>query len=266
MHESHKANVVNTELATMALLTGSAIEEALRICHKGAEGHGRMRRTYMTLCKTYPGHQIPQKLDVATHTAMDVARSLYAFRCTYGHYETVASDPGCDLTAEGVQQYLQWAGQTHRTSLVDRHQSNGVEVINRHIMVLLRALVCDRHIQNNWSEIQNIGTVQFIINQHISTETKSSAFSLKFGDLDEVYMKLPEDTDANLTGDEYVELLKVNLTSLRATAASCIASNEYKHTGTMTEEKQNIYLDGDLVLYDLRGPDKEFLPSKLTTP
>jgi len=55
----------------------------------------------------------------ATHTAMDVARSLYAFRCTYGHYETVASDPGCDLTAEGVQQYLQWTGQTHRTSLVD---------------------------------------------------------------------------------------------------------------------------------------------------
>ena len=50
MHESHKANVVNTELATMALLTGSAIEEALRICHKGAEGHGGMRRTYMTLC------------------------------------------------------------------------------------------------------------------------------------------------------------------------------------------------------------------------
>jgi len=126
-------------------------------------------------------------------------------------------------------------------------------------MVLLRALVCDRHIQNNWSEIQNIGTVQFIIDQHISTETKSR-------DLDKVYMKLPEDTDANLAGDEFVELFKVNLTSLRATAASCIASNEYKRAGTMTEEKQNVYQDGDLVLYDLRGPDKDFLPSKLTTP
>jgi hypothetical protein len=80
------------------------------------------------------------------HNARDVARSLYAFRCTYGHYETVASDPGCDLTAEGVQQYLVWSGQTHRTSLVDRHQSNGVEVINRQVMVLLRALVCSRQI------------------------------------------------------------------------------------------------------------------------
>ena len=91
-----------------------------------------------------------------SHNAQDVARSLYAFPCTYGHYEAVASDPGCDLTAEGVQQYLAWSGQTYRTSLVDRHQSNGVEV-----MVLLRALVCDRQIQNNWSEVQNIGTVLY---------------------------------------------------------------------------------------------------------
>ena len=76
-----------------------------------------------------------------SHSAQDVTRSLYAFRCTYGHYETVTR---CDLTAEGVHQYLAWSGQTHRTSLVDRHQSNGVEVINRQVMVLLRALVCDR--------------------------------------------------------------------------------------------------------------------------
>jgi hypothetical protein len=75
-------------------------------------------------------------------------------------------------------------------------------------------------------------------------------------------MKLPKDADANSTGDEYVELLKVDLSSLRANAASCIASNEYKRAGTMTEEKQNIYL----ILYDLRGPDKDFLPIKLTTP
>ena len=59
MHESHKAKVVNTETATLSLLTGDSIEEALRICHKGSEGHGGMRRTYLTLCKKYPGHQIP---------------------------------------------------------------------------------------------------------------------------------------------------------------------------------------------------------------
>lgn len=84
-----------------------------------------------------------------SHTVRDVAQSLYTFRCTYGHYDTVASDPGCDLTADGVQQCIKWVGQVHRTLL----QSNSVEVINRQVMVLLRALICDRLIQNNWSEI-----------------------------------------------------------------------------------------------------------------
>ena len=31
-------------------------------------------------------------------------------------------------------------------------------------------------------------------------------------------------------------------------------------------DTQNIFQEGDLLLYDLRGPDKDFLPSKLTTP
>jgi len=172
-------------------------------------------------------------------------RSLYAFRCTYGHHETVASDPGCDLTAEGVQQYLAWSGQTHRTSLVDQHQSNGVEVINRQVMVLLRALVCDRQIQNNWSQIQNIGTVQFIINEHISTETSTSAFSLTFDKLDEIYMRFPEDKDLNSAENDYVSLL----ISLRETAAACIASKEYQRAGPLTLD---IFQEGDLILYDLK--------------
>ena len=49
---SRKANVVNREKATLSLLTGDSIEEALRICHKGSEGHGGMRRTYLTLSRT----------------------------------------------------------------------------------------------------------------------------------------------------------------------------------------------------------------------
>ena len=217
------------------------IAEALRICHKGTQGHRGMRKTYKVLCAKYPGHQIPQRLvaeyiavcpecqkirhsmsdrfqpllranhvehhrqmigiDGLTITPADIhgmayayvikvfatklvaiyptKSTMYVFRCTYGYYETVASDPGCDLTAEGVQQYLVWSGQTHRTSLVDRHQSNGEEVIYRQVMVLLRALVCDR-------QIQNIGTVQFIINEHVSTEISNSAFSLTFGELDEI--------------------------------------------------------------------------------
>ena len=62
MHESHKAKAVNTELSTLALLTGDYFEEALDICLKGSECHGGMRRTYLTLYKKYPGHQISQQV------------------------------------------------------------------------------------------------------------------------------------------------------------------------------------------------------------
>ena len=68
MHESHKLRVVNTEQTSLVLLTGDSIEEALNICHKGPEGHGGLRRTYLTLCKKYPVHQIPQRV-VAEYVA-----------------------------------------------------------------------------------------------------------------------------------------------------------------------------------------------------
>jgi len=62
MYESHKANVVNTELSNIALLMGDDVAEALRICHKGTQGHGGMRKTYKVLCAKYSDHQIPQRL------------------------------------------------------------------------------------------------------------------------------------------------------------------------------------------------------------
>ena len=79
-------------------------------------------------------------------------------------------------------------------------------------------------------------------------------------------MKLPADDDFNSASDEYVRLLANNLKSLRKTAADCIAGNEYQRSGSVTMDTQNIFQEGDLLQYDLRGPDKDFLPSNLTTP
>ena len=79
-------------------------------------------------------------------------------------------------------------------------------------------------------------------------------------------MRLPEDKDLNSAGDDYVSLLRANLTSLRETAAACIVSKEYQRVGPLIPEMQNIFQEGDLILYDLKGPNKDFLPSKLSTP
>ena len=79
-------------------------------------------------------------------------------------------------------------------------------------------------------------------------------------------MHLPDDKNISTSGDEYVNLLNSNLQSLRRTATECINSNEFKRAGQLVPAIQNVYQEGDLVLYDLRGPQHDFLPSKLTTP
>lgn len=74
-------------------------------------------------------------------------------------------------------------------------------------------------------------------------------------------------TDLSSSGDEYVKLLQDNLQSLRVTATACIAGKEYQRAETLaTKELQNTYQEGDFLLYDVRGPEKTFLPSKLSTP
>ena len=61
-------------------------------------------------------------------------------------------------------------------------------------------------------------------------------------------MRLPEDKDINSAGDDYVSLLRAKLTSLRETAAACIASKEYQRAGLLIPEMQNIFKEGDLIL------------------
>ena len=76
-------------------------------------------------------------------------------------------------------------------------------------------------------------------------------------------MQLLEDMDLSLSGDEYVKLLHGNLQSLRSTAAACIAGKEYQRAGTLTAELQNTYQEGDFLLYDVRGPEKNFFPASI---
>ena len=200
------------------------------------------------------------------HSALAVAQSLYSFRVTYGHYDELATDPGSDIMSAGVAMYLQWIGTSHRVSLVDVHTSNGVEPYCKQVIILLRALVQDERVEDRWSEPQNFGTILFIINSNINSETSQSPYHLTFGDLDHIYMNLPETTDKFTCQDEYVKLLNDNLHSLRSTAKKCRDSLEFKRVSATDPATQNIYQPGDLVLFDIRGPQKTFLPTKLTAP
>ena len=106
-----------------------------------------------------------------------------------------ATDPGSDIMPSGVAMYLPWVGTCHRVSLVDIHTSNGVKPYCKQVIILLRALVQDGRVEDRWSEPQNFGTILFIINSNINSETSQSPYHLTFGDLDHIYMNPPDTTD-----------------------------------------------------------------------
>jgi hypothetical protein len=68
------------------------------------------------------------------HTAISMATSIFQFFCTYGMFDSIISDPGSDLTSEVIKHLTDWFKTKHVFSLVDRHESNGVEGSNKQIL------------------------------------------------------------------------------------------------------------------------------------
>jgi hypothetical protein len=65
------------------------------------------------------------------HSALTVATALFQYCCTYGLIDAIITDPGSEFMNEVVDHFLKWLGiPNHRVSLVDRHESNGVEGTN----------------------------------------------------------------------------------------------------------------------------------------
>ena len=76
-----------------------------------------------------------------SYDAQHCVEALFRFYTIYGIFDTLVSDPGSDLTSKVVQELNDWFGVQHRFSLVDRHESNGVERTNATILSGLRAMV-----------------------------------------------------------------------------------------------------------------------------
>jgi hypothetical protein len=67
--------------------------------------------------------------------------------CAFGLYDEVISDPGSDFMSQMVASLNSWFGIRHKVSLVDRHESNGVEGTNKQLLRHLRALVHDERLE-----------------------------------------------------------------------------------------------------------------------
>lgn len=197
------------------------------------------------------------------HGAESLARALFVYFTTFGICEEIHSDPGSDLTSEVIDHLHRWFGIKHVFSLVDRHQSNGVEGPNRIILRHLKALVMDERLTESWGEDINIAIVTYLLNTVDSSETGIVPMHAHFGSADATYHRLPlTNTDTEKT-HAYVRRLDQQIRYLMDKSKQYQAELISKRLQTTTTEQQNMYQEGDYVLVKMDA-DGNRLPTKLS--
>ena len=133
------------------------------------------------LCWGYPA---------PTHDAVSMATAIFVFFSQYGLFDSIISDPGSDLMSDTVKHLNRYLGQNHVVSLVDRHQSCGVEKTNHETLRHLKALAMDERINKQWSSPTVFPLIYILLNNHASTENGNiRPFHAHFGSAAETYLK-----------------------------------------------------------------------------
>ena len=185
-----------------------------------------------------------------TYEAKTIATALFVYFTLFGVFDELWSDPGSDLMSETVKQLNLYMGIKHVVSLVDRHQSNGVEGPNKQILRHLRTLVYDTRMIKRWTDPIILCMVFFVINDSVHSETGYRPLDLKFGSDDGPYMRLPEGNLPATITQEWLKDLDKDLTTLRAISRNHQSSIAAERVAATPLEIQNVYQPGDLVLLE----------------
>jgi len=183
--------------------------------------------------------------------AKSVATAIFLFCCHYGMFDSLITDPGSEFDNEVVKHLNSWFGINHRFSLVDRHESNGVEATNREVQRYLRALTMDERINDRWSEPHILGLIQFHINSRINSETGVIPFHAHFGTHDNTYLKLPDKRTDMQRVSAYIKLLDKDLQTIRDISDKVSSEIARERTSKVPLDKQNKFQPGDFVLWQI---------------
>jgi hypothetical protein len=196
---------------------------------------------------------------VADYTAVTLARALFVFYSTFGIYDTIHSDPGSNLTSHAVALLHEWFAIKHVFSLVDRHESCGVEATNREVLRHLRALVTDSRLHDTWSSDEVLPLIQYYLNSAVHSETGFTPLELQFGSAAALYHTLPAPQSGTLSHD-YLQKLNDNLRTV--TEASLKYQQELVQSKE-TKTPSNVYQKGDLILRVNDSPISKLAPKYL---
>ena len=197
--------------------------------------------------------------------ALSIARALFQYVCSYGLVDSLISDPGSEFSNEVVRHLTRWLGLNHSFSLVDRHESNGVEGTNKQILKHLRCLVFDERVLRKWSDPEQLSLIQYFLNSIDSSETGVIPYAAHFGTKEATYFKLPaESGDGPTLTQEFVKLLDENLKALRFVSTKFQSELASARTSATPLGTQNIFQPGDLVLWDTKSSSANLRESKLS--
>ena len=190
--------------------------------------------------------------------AEGTCRHIYCYMCSYGVFDEIHSDPGSDLTSNLVSYLNKYLGTQHIFSLVDRHESNGVERTIQEILRHLRALVYEERQMNRWSDPVNLAAIRHILNNTALSERGGfTANQLTYGTADQSYYLLKSLSER---GDiipkdwpDLIQQLDANINNLREKSKAFQLELIKKRTEEANLEKPNSYQPGDFITLQLQG-------------
>ena len=196
---------------------------------------------------------------VREQSSVNAATTLFLYSIYYGCFDYLISDPGTEFTSALVAELNTWYGIHHRVSLVDRHQSNGIEGGNKDFLRHIRAFLCETRFKKRWSEPNIVGWCTFLMNKFADAETGISPYTLVFGSDAAKQFTLPVGRINPSTASSYLRILDEDLEVVKK--YSLQFQNELVKKRVDPEFKQNMFQKGDLVLFEF--PKDKPLPSKL---
>jgi hypothetical protein len=198
-----------------------------------------------------------------TRDAVAAATALFQHFCHYGLVDSIISDPGSEFTNDILSHLHKWLGIRHVFSLVDRHESNGVEGTNKQILRHLKALVFDERNKHRWSHPTVLPIIQFILNDTDSSETGVKPFAAHFGSHDQRYFHLPdgEETTDMAHLPLYVQQLDQDLRALQTISQKFQQQLLAERLAPNHTPAHHQFQPGDFVLFQASD---HMLPSKLS--
>jgi len=203
-----------------------------------------------------------------TISAENTAISIFKYQCAHGLFDEIHTDPGIDFKAKLTSELEKYLGVTHVFSLVDRHQSNGVERVIQEILRHIRALVYEERLIAKWSQFPVLSIIEYIVNTTpLSERGGYTAYQLTFGTADQLYYVFKEavQNSSSLKWPDLVAQLDENIRTVRD------ASRKYQQAlinerTLKAGEIHNSFQKGDFITLKTEGMRKSKLTPKFRGP